>query len=152
MGGVDPLGVEAVERYESALVEAREKGVVVRGLLISNPHNPLGMYFPLIFPFHLAHSDYRAPPEDLVGLKTESTIGRCYTPESLKALFAFCGKHNIHLISDEIYALSVYDSCEPGAVPFTSVLSLEKEGLIEERYVHVLYGMSKVSTYLRLMI
>lgn len=71
--------------------------------------------------------------------------GRCYTPESLKALFALCGKHKIHLISDEIYALSVCDSGEPGAVPFISVLSLPKDGLIDETYVHVLYGLSKVS-------
>jgi 1-aminocyclopropane-1-carboxylate synthase len=61
------------------------------------------------------------------------------------ALFRFCGKRKIHLISDEIYALSVYDSGEPEAGPFTSVLSLNKEGLIDEKYVHVLYGLSKVS-------
>lgn len=61
------------------------------------------------------------------------------------ALFRLCGKRKIHLVSDEIYALSVYDSGEPGAVPFTSVLSLNKEGLIDEKYVHVLYGLSKVS-------
>jgi 1-aminocyclopropane-1-carboxylate synthase len=57
------------------------------------------------------------------------------------ALFRFCGKRKIHLISDEIYALSIYDSGEPEAAPFTSVLSLNKAGLIDEKYVHVLYGL-----------
>jgi 1-aminocyclopropane-1-carboxylate synthase len=44
MEGRDPLGVQAVEMYERCLEEATKKGVVVRALLISNPHNPLGKY------------------------------------------------------------------------------------------------------------
>lgn len=55
----------------------------------------------------------------------------------------FCNKHNIHLISDEIYAMTVYhtDNQHPG---FTSVLSIEPSGIIDPNLVHVMYGLSKV--------
>jgi 1-aminocyclopropane-1-carboxylate synthase len=138
MGGKDPLGEEAVEGYERALKNAEGSGVRVRGMLISNPHNPLGLYSSS---FCILAALFESG-EDL-----SKCVGRCYTPESLRAVMAFCGKHNIHVTSDEIYALSIYDSGEPGSVPFTSVLSLETEGLIDEKYVHVLYGLSKVSIH-----
>jgi 1-aminocyclopropane-1-carboxylate synthase len=44
MEGRDPPGVQAVEMYERCLEEATKKGVVLRALLTSNPHNPLGKY------------------------------------------------------------------------------------------------------------
>ena len=56
-----------------------------------------------------------------------------------------CQRHQIHLISDEIYALSVWTNPEhPDAVGFTSVLSVPTEGIIDPSLVHVLWGMSKV--------
>ena len=55
----------------------------------------------------------------------------------------FCQKHYIHLLSDEIYACSVFDSGGADATPFTSVLSIDPEGLIDTNLVHVIYGMSK---------
>lgn len=57
----------------------------------------------------------------------------------------FCQRHQIHLISDEIYALSVWPNPEaPNAVTFTSVLSIDTTGIINPSLVHVLWGMSKV--------
>lgn len=55
----------------------------------------------------------------------------------------FCQKHSIHLISDEIYGLSVFETGN-SAIPFTSVLSFDPAGLIDPDYLHVFYGMSKV--------
>lgn len=57
---------------------------------------------------------------------------------------SFCQKHNIHFICDEIYAQSVFDSGEPDTHPFTSVLSIDPNGLLDENYIHVTYGMAKV--------
>lgn len=54
-----------------------------------------------------------------------------------------CQKYNIHLISDEVYACSVFDSGEPDTVPFTSVLSIDSKHLIDENLVHVEYGFAK---------
>ena len=42
MGETDPLSVEAVECYETTLLEAEKNGTKIRGILIANPHNPLG--------------------------------------------------------------------------------------------------------------
>lgn len=54
-----------------------------------------------------------------------------------------CEKHQIHLISDEIYACSVFDSGEPDATPFTSSLSINPAGIIDPELLHVEYGFSK---------
>jgi len=57
----------------------------------------------------------------------------------------FCGKHNLHLISDEIYALSVWHNPElPEAARFKSVLSIPPKGLIDPSMLHVAWGLSKV--------
>ena len=55
----------------------------------------------------------------------------------------FCQEHKIHLISDEIYACSVFDSGEATATPFTSALAIDLEGLIDTERLHVTYGFSK---------
>jgi aspartate/methionine/tyrosine aminotransferase len=65
-------------------------------------------------------------------------LGRCYPRSVLRALLALCSKFQLHLVSDEVYALSVW------RVPsFTSVLSLDLEDLIDPSLVHVLWGISK---------
>lgn len=56
-----------------------------------------------------------------------------------------CAAKGMHLISDEIYALSAYNQDKPSSVQFTSVLSIDPTGIIDPAQVHVLYGMSKVS-------
>ncbi len=72
-------------------------------------------------------------------------IGRCYTREVLLEYMRLCQKYNLHLISDEIYALSVWDNPRaPDAPKFTSVLSIDASGIIDPSLVHVLWGMSKV--------
>jgi aspartate/methionine/tyrosine aminotransferase len=70
-------------------------------------------------------------------------IGACYSEESLSALVDFAVRHNIHLVSDEVYALSVYRDV-PGRPNFTSVLSVDLRKKGATNLVHVLYGFSKV--------
>ncbi|KAJ4347280.1 uncharacterized protein N0V89_011220 [Didymosphaeria variabile] len=77
----------------------------------------------------------------LLIVNPHNPLGRCYPKETLSALMRFCQKHGIHLISDEIYSFSGFDSAEPGTHPFTSVLSLEPE--IDGDLLHVIYGMAK---------
>jgi aspartate/methionine/tyrosine aminotransferase len=60
-----------------------------------------------------------------------------------------CQKYNIHLVSDEIYALSVWHNPEnPNAVPFTSVLEIDTKDIIDPQLVHVLWGLSKVNKFI----
>jgi aspartate/methionine/tyrosine aminotransferase len=112
--GVDPLGTEAVEKYEKALLDFQQNtGKRVKALMLCHPHNPLG---------------------------------RCYPRDVIIELMKLCQKYQIHLISDEIYALSVWDNTvdqHPPPVKFESALSIDPNGIIDPRLVHALWGMSK---------
>ncbi|KAI9746726.1 MAG: hypothetical protein M1818_000441 [Claussenomyces sp. TS43310] len=67
--------------------------------------------------------------------------GLCYSTETLLAIARLCASHNIHLISDKIYALLVFPA--PSSVPFTSMLSIDVTDIIDPSSVYVLYGISK---------
>lgn len=128
-GHVDQFSVAAVDCYERALSEAEQNGTKVRAFVLTNPHNPLGTYT-------IVRADDDTNWTDI--------IGQCYPRDTLEAIFRFCNKHRLHLISDEIYACSVYrtDTSSPG---FTSALSLDTTDVIDSSLVHVMYGMSKAS-------
>lgn len=73
-------------------------------------------------------------------------LGRYYPRSVLVELMKFCQKHQIHLISDEIYALSTWENkVDPDttAAGFESVLSIDTANIIDPALVHVLWGMSK---------
>ncbi|KAL2841748.1 acc synthase [Aspergillus pseudoustus] len=88
----------------------------------------------------------KARDEDGVSIKAllisnpHNPLGRCYPRETLEALLRFCQRYQIHLISDEVYALSVYDD----SACFNSALSMDLADIgVDPALVHVLYGMSK---------
>ena len=111
--GEDPLGPECVKRYEEAVRSVTAKGHKVAGIIIANPHNPLG---------------------------------RCYSPDTLISLLRLCNRHRMHLISDEIYALSTFHNRVDQDVdiqPFHSILASRYRDFIGEEYVHVIWGISK---------
>lgn len=61
----------------------------------------------------------------------------------------FCQNHSLHLISDEVYALSVWKNPGfPDAPEFTSVLAINPEDIIDRNLVHVVWGMSKVRSWI----
>jgi aspartate/methionine/tyrosine aminotransferase len=73
-------------------------------------------------------------------------LGRCYSRETIIALMKLCQKYTIHLVSDEIYAFSVWKNTVdtyPEPVKFESALSIDLNGIIDPGLVHVLWGMSK---------
>ncbi|KAH7420243.1 putative aspartate aminotransferase [Cadophora sp. MPI-SDFR-AT-0126] len=70
-------------------------------------------------------------------------LGRCYPAPTLAALMNFCQQNDIHMISDEVYALTVYDTGNPEPPTFTSALSINPAGLIDVERLHIFYGMSK---------
>lgn len=73
-------------------------------------------------------------------------LGRCYTREVIIKLMQLCQKYQIHLISDEIYALSVFENTVdeyPPPVKFESALSIDLNDIIDPKLVHILWGMSK---------
>lgn len=106
-GETDPLCLDAVLAYSTVIKSCQARGKRVAGLMLCNPHNPLG---------------------------------RCYPREYIIELMKLCDRERIHLISDEIYALSVF---QESGTPFTSLLSIPPDGLIDPSLTHVLYGLSK---------
>ncbi|KAI7534890.1 PLP-dependent transferase [Hortaea werneckii] len=66
-------------------------------------------------------------------------LGRPYPRETLIEFMKLCEKYQIHLLSDEIYAMSVY-STTPA---FESILSFDSTPYISPHLLHVLYGLSK---------
>lgn len=74
-------------------------------------------------------------------------LGRCYPKETIIGLMRLCQKYKIHLISDEIYALSVWkntvDELDNEPIGFESVLSIDTADIIDPELVHVLWGTSK---------
>lgn len=56
----------------------------------------------------------------------------------------FCAANDLHLISNEIYARSVFDAKRSPPLPaFVSILSLNLKDIIDPDLVHVVYGASK---------
>ncbi|OGE48337.1 hypothetical protein PENARI_c030G08357 [Penicillium arizonense] len=110
---------DLIQHYSEAMKMAT---CPIRGLIVCNPHNPLGQIYPTLW---------------------------------LEALLQFCEAHNIHFISDEIYALSTFGAtrCGQYANPdtvigletkFTSVLSMDLKRLgVDPARVHVAYSISK---------
>jgi aspartate/methionine/tyrosine aminotransferase len=74
-------------------------------------------------------------------------LGRCYSKTTIIGLMRLCQKYQIHLISDEIYALSVWentaDKLEAIPTPFESALSISTKDIINPALLHVLWGFSK---------
>ncbi|KAG4254701.1 hypothetical protein BFJ72_g15139 [Fusarium proliferatum] len=72
-------------------------------------------------------------------------LGRCYPREVLIGLMKLCEKYGAHFISDEIYALSVWDNTVeyPAPTPFESSLTIDPTGIIHPSRVHVIWGVSK---------
>ncbi|KAH7020565.1 pyridoxal phosphate-dependent transferase [Ilyonectria destructans] len=108
--GIDPFCSDVVGQYEITLQEAKAQGKNIAGILLCNPHNPLG---------------------------------RCYPKNTLVRLMEFCQKHQLHLISDEVYAMSTWTNEESQPTPFTSCLSINPTGIIDPSLIHVVWGVSK---------
>jgi len=68
-------------------------------------------------------------------------LGDIYSLELAKALMRVCAKHGIHFISDEIYALSIFNA-DKGS-PFKSVLTIPENELPDPERTHFMWGLSK---------
>ncbi|XP_054784729.1 LOW QUALITY PROTEIN: 1-aminocyclopropane-1-carboxylate synthase 1-like [Prosopis cineraria] len=94
------------DALEAAYKKAQEDKVNVKGLLITNPSNPLG-----------------------------TTLDR----ETLESLVKFINENNIHLVCDEIYAATVFNSSN-----FVSVSEIIQDmELCNKDLIHVVYSLSK---------
>lgn len=84
----------------------------------------------------------------LVLTSPDNPTGGVYSKEQLEAIADWCIKHEIHLIVNEIYGLSLINTQHPELVsdytaelPFTSFAQLMQKK--ESEYLHLWYAMSK---------
>ncbi|MCO5549812.1 hypothetical protein L7F22_003286 [Adiantum nelumboides] len=77
-------------------------------------------------------------------------VGRCYDREALLEYGRFAEKHNLHLIFDEIFAMSTYSSKienkdDKQPEPFHSALSIDwqKEAGCNPGRIHIIWSASK---------
>lgn len=71
-------------------------------------------------------------------------LGQSYPRETIIALMKFASKHKLHLIFDEVYALSTHTiPGEEGGASFSSAFSFDSSEYIDQKYIHLLYGTSK---------
>ncbi|KAL9676372.1 hypothetical protein QQ045_004586 [Rhodiola kirilowii] len=95
----------SIDSLEQAFKKAMRHGIKVRGVLISNPSNP---------------------------------IGNILSRDFLNSLLGFAKEKNIHIISDEIYAGSVYGDDE-----FVSMAEIAGSNHTDKQRIHIIYGVSK---------
>jgi aspartate/methionine/tyrosine aminotransferase len=80
----------------------------------------------------------------LVVTNPHNPTGRCYTPDVLADIATFCQDADIHLVVDEVYALSQTQEYASGTPAFMSALSLDLPSMgVDPARVHVLWGTSK---------
>ncbi|OAX85396.1 hypothetical protein ACJ72_00207 [Emergomyces africanus] len=81
----------------------------------------------------------------LVLTNPHNIFGHCYPLEVLEACLKFCQKRELHLISDEGYAMTIFSCVEISeAAPFVSALSLDASALRCERSrIHTIWDTSK---------
>lgn len=72
-------------------------------------------------------------------------LGQRYPRSVLESCLDFCKKHDLHFISDEVYALTSFESLDvPDPVPFVSALALDVKGLgCDLSKVHTVWSPSK---------
>ena len=86
-------------------------------------------------------------PRILLLSHPQNPLGICYPPEVVQECIDWCRENKVHLVSDEIYAGSVY---RPAEANFVSALELasshetvDDSGLGLGPYVHLVYALSK---------
>ncbi|KAG0352471.1 hypothetical protein BG005_008061 [Podila minutissima] len=114
-------------------------------------------------PFDVSHVDLMQnalQKAESEGIKVKAVVlsnphnplGRNYSREILIEFLRFASRNQVHILFDEIYALSIFDDKleglakaeQPDSAPFISVLSIpDLEQYCEKDLIHVAYGMSK---------
>ncbi|KAL4741657.1 PLP-dependent transferase [Aspergillus similis] len=84
------------------------------------------------------------PVRAVVLTNPHNPSGRCYSLSALECAARFCQDNNMHLISDEVYALSSFASAKDGGEGFVSILALDLPSLgVESARIHMVWSTSK---------
>jgi aspartate/methionine/tyrosine aminotransferase len=84
------------------------------------------------------------PIKALVLANPHNPLGRCYSRDVLEMCLRFCNARRLHLISDEVFALSTFHSPDLPLPVFTSILSVDSAALgCDPSRVHAVWSTSK---------
>jgi aspartate/methionine/tyrosine aminotransferase len=100
----------------------------------------------LISALENAYESASRPIRAIVLTNPHNPLGRCYPKEVLEGCLVFCARHNLHFISDEVYALSTFssDDFSQTLVPFTPIMSLDVTAIGgDPSRVHTVWSISK---------
>ena len=99
----------------------------------------------LIPALEAADQNATVPVRALMITNPHNPIGQCYSRSVLEACVKFCAKTDIHLIFDEVYAMTSFPCPElADPPPFVSGLALDIEALGgKPNMVHVIWSSSK---------
>lgn len=96
------------QALEEAYEKAKEDNIRIKGLLITNPSNPLG-----------------------------TVMDR----NTLRTVITFINEKRIHLISDEIYAATVFS--HPSFISIAEIIEHDTDIECDRNLVHIVYSLSK---------
>lgn len=85
--------------------------------------------------YEKAMKESSCPVKAILLCNPHNPLGHCFPKDTLQAVFDLCRRQNIHLISDEVYGLSIHGR----EAEFSSALSLHDSGGL----VNVVYSLSK---------
>jgi aspartate/methionine/tyrosine aminotransferase len=95
-------------------------------------------------------SDAKSRIKAVLLCNPHNPLSRCYSKQALLEVMEFCQEHNLHLIVDEIYALTDLNVTPSKAPPFVSALSLTEPLVrsgavkVDPSRVHVVWSASKL--------
>jgi aspartate/methionine/tyrosine aminotransferase len=91
----------------------------------------------------LREAEAQRPVKALLLCNPTNPTGECYSSDTMRLIIEFCAIEELHLISDEVYALSVHGGDKGVSLEdphsFTSLLSIESS----YENMHVIYSLSK---------
>lgn len=92
-----------------------------------------------------AYTESKIPVRALLLTNPQNPYGQCYPRRVIEECIQFCHGKGIHYISDEVYALSVFENPDlPDATPFVSALEIDVKGIgCDLSRVHTFWSTSK---------
>jgi aspartate/methionine/tyrosine aminotransferase len=112
----------------------------VAGTRASNNYEPTVQELDEAFELSIAAGN---PPKILIICQPNNPTGAIYSPESMRLQIKWALEKGLHVVSDEIYALSVF----PGEATTSAAQIMSEINIDEEKYlgdrVHVVAGLSK---------